>query len=672
MAINAASRLSSRPARVCAASSGLPFARRKRKKTTRLRMCRRDKMDQSRNNNGGLPRAVDCPQPRAVRSGRWLLGAVGLLCLWLAVAAPAATAAEDSAQLLKKADSIKLQDYPQFLTLLHTLQARASELPEADRDYVDYLDGWNSAYTGHYDTAVTALGKIADHSPEITLRFRATTTIVNVLSISRRYEEAFVRLNRLLDLLPQVADGDAREQALLVAAFTYVEVAQYDLTLRYARMVMDENWAGRGACKGGQLEIEALFRNGKLTASSRQLRAGIDACDKVGGTMYANDIRTYIAKMLIDERRYDEAIGLLRQHYDEVTASRYGRLISAYDALLAEAYRKKGVPGLAKQFGLDTIQNAVPHQYTEPLVNAYGTLYELAKDAGDFKAALAYHEQYALADKAYLDDASARHLAYQKVSHENLANRLQVDALNKQNHVLQLEQQLSAKAVETGRLYIALLALTTLFIALWAYRTKRSQLHFMTLSRLDGLTGICNRPHFIERAQRALEAGGKSRDPLCIVLCDLDHFKAINDLHGHATGDYVLKRVVAACQAHLGPNDLFGRFGGEEFGFLFPACGPKEARRRSELLRVAIVGITTKQDGADLTVSASFGVAATLTSGYELRQLLAHADSALYEAKRAGRNRVVLHDGPHAADLPTVERSAAAERLAENKRIAGA
>lgn len=622
-------------------------------------MCHRKTMDQIRN-KGVSPRTAD---RRA-----WLSGPIGVLCLWLAAGTPA-TAADESAQLLKKADSIKLQDYPQFVTLLHTLQVRAPQLPQADRDYLEYLDGWNSAYLGQYDAAVTTLGKITDRSGDVTLRFRAATTVVNVLSVSRRYEEAFARLNRLLDLLPQVTDADAREQALLVAAFTYVEVAQYDLTLRYARMVIDENWAGRGVCKGGQLELEALWRSGKLKASSPQLQAGIDACDKVGGTMFANDIRTYTAKLYVDEQRYDDAIALLKQHYDEVVASRYGRLISAYDALLAEAYRNKGAPGLAQQFALDTIQNAAPNQYTEPLVNAYATLYQLAKESGDFKSALEYHEQYAVADKAYLDDASARHLAYQKVSHENIANRLQVEALNKQNHVLQLERELSAKAVETSRLYIALLALTALFIALWAYRTKRSQLHFMALSRLDGLTGICNRPHFIALAQRALEGGAKSREPLCIALCDLDHFKAINDLHGHATGDYVLKRVVAACQAHLDPDDLFGRFGGEEFGFLFPGCRPQEARRRSEQLRVAIAAITTEQDGLGLTVSASFGISATLTSGHELRQLLAHADSALYEAKRGGRNRVVVHDGGHAADIG-LER-AAPERLPETKRIAG-
>jgi diguanylate cyclase (GGDEF)-like protein len=106
----------------------------------------------------------------------------------------------------------------------------------------------------------------------------------------------------------------------------------------------------------------------------------------------------------------------------------------------------------------------------------------------------------------------------------------------------------------------------------------------------------------------------------------------------------VLKRTVAACKTHLSRSDIFGRFGGEEFGILLPSCGPEDARHRAELLRTAIAGITAYQGTTKATVSASFGIATTSASGHELQLLLAHADTALYEAKRMGRNRVVLHN----------------------------
>jgi diguanylate cyclase (GGDEF)-like protein len=380
--------------------------------------------------------------------------------------------------------------------------------------------------------------------------------------------------------------------------------------------------------------------------------------------MFGAAIRTLAAQFYIGQQRYDGAIAVLQERYADVVRSRYGRLISGYDSLLGQAYEGKGQRALAQQFALDSVRNAVAKEYSEPLIKAYATLYVLAKARGDYKSALGYHEQYALADKAYLNDVSARHLAYQKISHENLANKLQVDALNRENHVLQLQRQLTAKAVETSRLYSALLGLCVVFVGFWAYRTKRSQLHFMTLSRLDGLTGICNRPHFMEQAQKALDhnrhsssAAGKAREDSCIVLCDLDHFKAINDKHGHATGDYVLRRVVSACKPYLRPNDVFGRFGGEEFGFLFPACGAAEARQRSEAMRQAIASISTQQDTLELTVSASFGIASTNECGFQLRELLAHADAALYEAKRTGRNCVVLHEARRDADTAAAAKS---------------
>jgi diguanylate cyclase (GGDEF)-like protein len=334
----------------------------------------------------------------------------------------------------------------------------------------------------------------------------------------------------------------------------------------------------------------------------------------------------------------------LSDHYDEARNTHYPRLISAFEALLAEAYRGKGATVLARRYALSAIDSAAKNAYTEPLIIAYRVLYEIAKEQGDFVAALAYHEKYMAADKGYLDDEGARRLAYQKVSHENIASKLQLEALNNQNQALHLERELAGKAVETSRLYIAMLTLILAFIALWAYLTKRSQLHFRALPQIDGLTGICNRPHFIDRADRALQDHRESGREVCVILCDLDHFKAINDRYGHATGDLVLKRMVEACSALLNDSDIFARVGGEEFAILLPGCEVDEARRRAEQLRSTIVATNLYRDVAKLMVSASFGVAASSRSGYELRQLIAHADAALYQAKRAGRNRVVLYD----------------------------
>jgi len=557
-------------------------------------------------------------------------------------------------ELLHKADDIKTVNYSEFVAILQTLRRNSEDLKPAEGDFLRYLEAWKNAYEGDDETAVARLNALADEPISPVLKLRAGATAVNVLQISKRYEEAFSRLSSVLELLPMVSDKAARQQTLLDAAELYAGVGQNALALSYAQTVIDEDWSGRGVCKGGRIKQFALYGSASIKTVGQPLQDAIDRCVKVEEWGNANAVRLIEAMVFMDQGKLDNAVDVLRSHYDEVKNSRNPRLVSRFDALLAEAYRRKGALTLAREYAWDVTRSPI-REFNEQLVTAYRVLYDIAKQQGDFKAALDFHEQYAAADKAYLDDVSAQHLAYQKVNHENIANKLEVDALNKQNHVLQLERELSSKAVETSRLYIVLLTMTLLFIALWAYRTKRSQLHFQTLSRLDGLTGICNRPHFIAQAEKALEGSRRGGEQLCMILCDLDHFKQINDRYGHATGDFVLKRTVSACSDHLGRSDIFGRFGGEEFAILLPRCGPEEARHRAEQLRAAITGITAYQSGSfRATVSASFGVATTSASGHELGTLLAHADAALYEAKRAGRNRVVVYSHPTQPEVPSL------------------
>jgi len=583
-----------------------------------------------------------------------LLTCVALSVVRMAVAAQPDTAAE----LLRKADDIRSSNYPGFTSLLESVK-KIDSLSSEDREYLRYLEAYKSAYDGDNATALARLTALLDDSKNPTMRVRAGSTAVNLLALDKRYEDSFLRLSTVLELLPDVSDPQARQQAQLNAADLYKSVGQYDLSLSYAQQVIDANLLGRGICKGSVVKMLAMYESGHLKTVGNELRAAINECTKVGEPSMVAALRMQEALTYINQRRLDEAIKVLRDLYDQVQQSRNPRLIARWNSVLADAYRKKGLPALAQLYAnyvIDALgKDGYPPNATAT-ATAYEVLYEVAKQRGEYKSALEYYERFAAQDKANLDDLSARHLAFQKVHHENIASKLQVDALNKQNHVLQLEKELGSKAVETSRLYIVLLAMTVLFIGLWAYRTKRSQLHFQNLARLDGLTGICNRPHFITQAEKALEASRRGGEQLCIVLCDLDHFKQINDKYGHATGDFVLKRTVSACNIHLGKNDIFGRFGGEEFAFLLPGCGTEDARHRAEQLRVAIAGITAYQTGsAKATVSASFGIASTSASGHELGQLLAHADSALYEAKRMGRNRVVVFSHmPATGDIPAL------------------
>ncbi|HVF16082.1 MAG TPA: GGDEF domain-containing protein [Steroidobacteraceae bacterium] len=544
----------------------------------------------------------------------------------------------EAASLLERADSIKTSNHAEFAQILESLDRNSPSLQPAQREYLNYLRGWQDAYVGNYESALTRLKSFVAATQDATLRFRAQATMVNVLSIGRRYEEAFEELNHLLESLDAVADPSAREQGLTVAALLYDEVGQYDLSLIYIDKVIKENWNGRGVCRGSQLKVKVLYEStqerARPAALEQEMQEGIDACESTGEKTYANAIRGYQARVYMEQGALNKALELLKEHYDEVVTSQYPRVKSQYDVLLAQTYLRLGDVKLARDYGLRAVESAVKNEYTEPLVAAYHLLYSVEKQRGSQQSALEFYEKYTAADKGYLDDISARQLAYERVRHEVAANKLQIESL-------QLQSKLDSKAIENVRLYIALLLVILGFIVFWAYKTKRSQLHFMNLSRRDGLTGIFNRPHFMESAASTLDHCRKLKQDVSLILCDLDHFKDINDRYGHAEGDAALKRMVEACLAHLRAADVFARVGGEEFCVLLPACGVEDARQRAEQLRVAIGAVGEKSRAA---ISASMGVSATTTSGYDLNQLMAHADLALYQAKRAGRNCVVIHD----------------------------
>lgn len=577
-----------------------------------------------------------------MRAG-WIL----LPIAWAGAALAAAPAPDNAAQMLEQADSLKTSNHPEFVQLLERLEASPDGLSSRQALHLRYLRAWEVGYQGDYKTAAPLLRAVIAQSPDATLRFRAGTTLVNMLSIGSRYEEAFAQVSQLLEQLPGVPDRSARIQALGVASMLYNDAGQYDLGLTYADQMLRENPEGDGACKARVFRAQSLYESGKFAQFTGLFHEAIEVCDRISETLYANGVRLYVAGFDIQHGRSEEAIRLLQQHHAEVRRIGYPELTADFDSSLAQAYWNEGNTELTLHYAHAAIDDGVRQAFTKSRTKAYELLYLVHKTQGELRAALAYHEKYMEASKGYLDEVGAKALAFQTVRQQVLAKKLQVDTLAKQNRILQLQQALGQKAMEASRLWIILLVSLLGFIGFVAYRVKRSQLRFMKLARRDGLTGIFNRQHFVSEAERQLQYCRKSDRDVCLVVLDLDHFKLVNDTHGHAVGDRVLKRAVRACQAYLRSTDLFGRLGGEEFGMLLPECTLDQALVRVEEMRAAVAAVSTGEDASGVCVSASFGVATATHSGYDLRQLMSDADEALYEAKRDGRNRVSLSEGRH-------------------------
>lgn len=156
----------------------------------------------------------------------------------------------------------------------------------------------------------------------------------------------------------------------------------------------------------------------------------------------------------------------------------------------------------------------------------------------------------------------------------------------------------------------------------------------------DPLTQLSNRSHFMIRAQVEMAHAQRNRQPMAVILTDLDHFKLVNDAHGHTVGDQVLQHVAGLLRAQMRGSDTLARWGGEEFLMLLPATTLDAARELAERLREAVCTTPfVREGGSALALSISLGVC-ELPPGSELNQAIECADRALYESKRLGRNRV--------------------------------
>jgi diguanylate cyclase (GGDEF)-like protein len=173
-------------------------------------------------------------------------------------------------------------------------------------------------------------------------------------------------------------------------------------------------------------------------------------------------------------------------------------------------------------------------------------------------------------------------------------------------------------------------------------RQGRDTAELRRLLTRDHLTGAGNRAHFFEAADRQLARSVRDGGSTAVIVLDVDHFKRVNDDHGHAAGDTVLREVVRRCESALRPEDLLARLGGEEFVALMPGASLAAAVEAAERLRSALSREPVDLGGVSLAVTASFGCSAfDPAEPASVAGLLARADDALYRAKRAGRDRVM-------------------------------
>lgn len=575
--------------------------------------------------------------------------------------------------LLVKAEAIRSGDPVGFRILLKEINSLKKQADAKQRLQIDYLNAYSLTFAGRFDDAISSAQKLLDSNNPLDIRIRAGALIVNNYAGTRQFTDGLRQLEQTLLLSAQTEENHLKVHVSVAAAIIYNQIGQYELASDYAKQVLDTSDVARERCFAEFLASEANFHLKKLPREDQQLNDLISRCVAAKETVIANLSRQLLAEKWASEGNRKKAIGLLRSHIEEIEGTRYPRLVGEVHALLARYLLEEHDIDGAEHHANQAASQSASVVFSSPLVGAYKTLYEIARKRGNTEEALLQFQRYAEADKAYMNEAKARELAYQVVRQETLQKSQQIDQLDQKNQLLQLQSRLDQQSAQNTRLLVLLLVVVIASIGYWAYKIKRVQLSLKKLAETDALTEVCNRHNFTLLAERSLAQCARAGEEAALIMFDLDHFKQINDRYGHQTGDWALKQVALVCQGFCRRIDTLGRLGGEEFAFLMHGCDTRNARRLAEDCRVRIASIDTRETGFVFSITASFGVTTTAVSGYSLAKLLSHADKALYRAKHLGRNRVCgtddapvvahLHEPHENAVLQEVEDAPVAMRL---------
>lgn len=543
-------------------------------------------------------------------------------------------------KMLYDAEKLRSGDFTAFSQILADLETNKQIFTADQGERFLFLKAYQTNFNGNYQAAINQLKELIEKTPSNQIKFKSLSVLINILMIQKKYDEVFLYLVEYEPLLQKVNDKDDRSHGFGVMAFVFNQIEQYDLGLYYADLQIADSGSLRFECYGMQFKLEALFRSGDIHGFQETYPIGVAKCVDANQLLYANIIRSFQIEFLI-ESDPKRAIAEIESLREEVVSTSYNLLISLYKTLLSLAYLQNGNVDLAYEQALRTLSDIDDENVNSVIIMLYETLYRVSKARGQDKDALIYHEIFAQKQKTYRDEKIAGLVAY-NVAQANIEVKNQrIALLDKDNELLSLQKDLFEQEAKQNRLVVLILAFVLVIATTLAYRGMAGRKRFKKIAEYDQLTGISNRYHFNNQARIALDYCENNAKPAAVILFDLDYFKTINDTHGHASGDWALQQVVKTCRNFMRNNDVFGRIGGEEFAVVLPGCHADKAVMLAEICRDAIAAIDSSGSGKQFPLSASFGVSGSDTSGYQLKQLLADADHAMYQAKELGRDQVV-------------------------------
>ncbi|MEN1727968.1 MAG: diguanylate cyclase [Pseudomonadota bacterium] len=532
-------------------------------------------------------------------------------------------------------------------SILDQIEPELTRASRQQRNRYDLILAHNLALGGASAAGLELIDEILTRNPDPELHLQSLSLAANLAGAERSYRRAFAYLREGMERLPTVDNPAIRSYLLGVAGMLYARTGEIERGIDLARQAVDLVSIARvdvpeaSRCVAGQRLSSALEASDQTAATLAASETALSHCLEEGNGHFAAHLESLIGQIHLGRNRWELADAWLQraQASQQEIGHLNGLMLTRLRLLELSLLRGDSAPPAARLTEL--IEHLRERRFWDLKVRAHQVAASLAEGNGDYDTALTHlKRQNTALDRLHAWERSRR-MAYLEVEFDMDAARQELSLLQQGSRIGALEEtasvqrSVSQRALQIGA---ALLIATLLLMLLQATRERR---HYRILSEQDGLTELLKHTRFFEAADELLTRSIASGQPVTLIVGDLDHFKKINDQHGHLTGDTVLRRVAGRMRDLFGPPALLGRIGGEEFAIALAGKALEGTLERIEALRREIN--RSRHDDPEMSVSMSFGVAC-FDGSETMEQLRGRADAALYQAKQSGRNRVVLAD----------------------------
>lgn len=535
-----------------------------------------------------------------------------------------------------------------FVSLLSEVDQYKLQFSDYHRCLYNFLEQYNKAMTHGFNQSLPGFQHLYDSCDDLRIKIRVKNMEANILSYMKQYRGAIEALDYSLSHVSEVNDKHLLTMVYASAFIVYAYIEQYPLSLQFSELLMDESDLQSDQCKGKFNRVKIYLKNEEVTVTAQEVNQVFDFCYSVKEPIYAYLIKMEWYRYLLENKKdsADWAVLLkeLEAHSDAINRLGYPYLSRHVLLVKSQIMFLMSNQDSLEQVMEQLMEASDQFDNFENKITFLNLMVAHHKKLNEPAIALAYMEKVQEVLDEYYQDKQNKQVAFQVVKHESMAGQLQNELLTKQNQILQIQQDLAKKNMLNQRLITAVISLLGLLLIFWGVRLLRKHKTMKEEASRDFLTGCYNRQTFETQVKSMLGRLEIKDLILHLSIMDLDHFKSVNDRFGHLKGDLVLQKVINYCESQLSERMLLGRLGGEEFGIFIVETNSRDMMAQLNAIREGIASIDFDDIDEGLTMTASFGVASSITSGYQWKTLISHADEALYQAKEQGRNRVYRFD----------------------------